>query len=249
MKYLLGTVFALFIYVTTWAQTGTLHSQDGIEVTYNMEFDKAKKKNDVYKLEVTVKNTSSTDYYYVVPRVIDKDGVASTAKSTSDIEFAVVSIGNATGIYTQSIHLKTQPSQYLLEDDTQLYVLKAGEVLREKINFNITADRTPEPKITFKRQFRALSGYKLKLTPQLISGEYLSNCDNVKVTLLYKNDPAIGIRLEEFRDGVSQGNWVMKNKNTFVKETNQEYLFRYYQEGNRITYLEPDGKSCVWLRD
>lgn len=249
MKKAITLLYALSIYISLSAQEKNvlLHEQDGISISYILQFKKAKKKSDLYQLIVITENKSNFDYYYTVPQVIDKYGGYRPTSALKETSIAIIEIKNATMFFTGRGYAKGIKTDLVTKDNSALFELQKGKKYTYSLNFRIRTGVTPEIGMMSINPFRVLSSFALKPTLNDYIGNYQSNCNTNGISLQITKDKDRGTYLTQTTN-TSKSIWLKENDTSFYKESNPDFKLNYNEDDNTFLYTMPDGNYCVWKK-
>lgn len=238
----------LFMIFPVEAQRIPLIKKQGIQISYQLKLNSTKKRNDVYVLNVWATNTTKKDYYYKVPCANSVDTLHPTTERKFT-RFAKVIIGNSTEMFPKKVSLVGDETAFYTPDYAILFKISKGETIHKAVSFRMNIGVKPVIKASFTQPVQTFNLFLLKITPEIIAGNYNSDCNNAKIHLECINDTLKGAHLKEFYNGKYTSDWEMQNSNTYVRSDNPNYFLRYYHKGNSIYMLQPDGRLCQWKKE
>lgn len=242
-------LYALSIYIFSSAQKENvlLNEQDGVSISYILQFKEAKKNSDLYQLSIITENNGDFDYYYTVPQVMDKYGSYRPITTLRESSYAIIEIKNATMLFTGQGYAKGTKTEFVTKDNSALFELQKGGKYTYSLNFRIRTGLKPEIEIMSIKPFRVLSGFALKPTLNDYVGNYQSNCNTNHIYLQITKDKERGTYLTQTTNS-SKSIWLRVSDTEFQNESNPGYRLSYNEDEKTFFYILPDGNQCVWRK-
>lgn len=251
MKVFFLTLAGLMSSFVTSAQTsGTLNSQDGITVTYEVsKVSDNNDKKDKYIIVATAVNTNEYDLYYAVPMTKGTDGKYKL-NSFDNKSFCEVSSKNATGIMGflgESAKLTGEETSINTRGNEVLFRVRKGQTIRADVKFSVKIGQTPIVSNNFRMRLKRMEEFDLPINNSVVNGQWEANCGNVRMNLvLVKND--LGQTMITQTVNGKQQVWFMVSENYFEKPGDKSASLTYNKSANIFTYTNVDGVICIWSK-
>ncbi|MDO6600020.1 hypothetical protein [Tenacibaculum sp. 1_MG-2023] len=225
-----------------------LTSKDGVKITYQLLLEDEGKKKDKYILIVNAINESDIDLYYKVKLIKNKEGKWSLPFISEQKGFTKIKVRNSTGLFGNGQSLFGEQTNLLTIDNSILYKIKKEEIYTQETTFKVKKDKKPLITNTFSKKIKPLDQFDLKISKQMLDGDYLSSCGNIKVNINSGNSTEKGDYLLQTTNG-KQFTWIRSSETTFVRENNSDYTLTFNKDNGTYTYSTSDGITCSWERE
>jgi hypothetical protein len=223
--------------------------KDSVEITYQLLLKGHTSKKDKYILIANAINKSNTDKFYAAPLAKNNPEGHMSTTQTGDSGFTRLKVRNSTGIFGNGASIKGEPTYLLTTSNEAIYVIRKGNSYSQETSFRVIKGNKPLITNTFTKTFQKLSYYDLRLTPKMISGDYVSNCGDIRLNLNASKDETGRDIVIQTING-KQFIWIRKTEDTFVRKNNcNEATLTYNKNNNSFQYSTIDGVYCDWIKD
>lgn len=224
-----------------------LGNKDGIKITYQLLLEDAGKRKDKYILIVNAANEGNTDLYYDVKLTKSNEGNWELPVMPSAKGFSKVLVRNSTGLFGDGQSLIGDLTKLVTTDNSILFELKKGDIYTQETTFKVKKDVKPLITNTFSKTIKELENYDLKISAEMLKGDYVSSCGNIKININVRNSEEKGDFIIQTTNG-KQFVWLRNSETTFVRENNDDYTLTFNKDNNTYTYSTSDGITCNWIK-
>ena len=224
-----------------------LANKNGIKITYQLLLEQKEKKKDKYILIVNAINDSESNLYYEVPLTKDNDGQWNLPYTPEQKGFTKISVRNSTGLFGNGQSIIGDQTTLITTNNSILYEITRGEVYTQETTFKVKTGNTPLITNSFSKTFKDLETFDLKLSADMLKGDYISSCGNIKININVDNTPEKGDYLIQTTNG-KQFIWLRSSETTFIRENNEDYTLTFNKNDNSYNYSTSDGITCSWIR-
>lgn len=244
--FLISIVFGQFVY--SQSSEIVLSELDGVRLSYTLTKIKESKKKIKYNLTIITKNTHNSEVYFAIPTRVSADGKYQISGALEDSRIAHISIDNSTNILSNSFYIRAKRSGYVTTDNRILMSLAANEVVKNSYNFSLKKELLPQISGKVLSKVHPLSDYSLKVTPKLIEGIYVSNCDyRDTMDLRAQYSLKAGDYLQEFKRNRGYNVWTQFGENEFHYKDMPSTLFVYDKKLKQLV-LYTENSNCIWRK-
>lgn len=222
-------------------------NKDGINVTYQLILEKETKKKDKYILIVNAINEGETDLYYSVALTKNKEGKWQLPYTPSEKGFTKIKARNSTGIFGNGQSIIGDQTKLITTGNSVIYKIKKGNIYTRETTFKVKTGVKPLITNTFTKTFKNLDDFDLKISSDMLNGDYTSSCGNMKITINVDNSTERGDYILQTTNG-KQFIWIRKSETTFTRENSEDYTLTYNKSNNTFSYSTSDGITCIWSK-
>lgn len=250
MKTKLFLIITLFIFISGFGQEEKkVGEKNGVAVTYQLLLKGQTSKKDKYLLIVNVVNNSEKDVYYKVPLIKDsKTGKLNLPYLGEQLGFTKIKVRNSKGLFGNGKSIIGEFTNLLTTDNQAVYIIKKGSIYNQETSFSTSKGVKPLVTNSFTKVLGDISEYDLMLTAEILNGEFVSSCGNMKININAATDAIRGDHLVQTTNG-RQFIWVRKTEESFVRENSNDYTLTYNKNTNSYNYSTADGIFCEWVRE
>jgi len=224
-----------------------LGSKNGIKITYQLLLEQEGKKKDKYILIVNAINDTQSNLFYEVPLSKDTNGKWILPIIPEQKGFTKISVRNSTGLFGNGQSIIGDQTKLLTTNNSILYEIKRGEIYTQETTFKVRKGNKPLITNLFSKTLKDLEVFDLQLSADMLKGDYLSSCGNLKVNINVSNSPEKGDYLIQTTNG-KQFLWLRSSETTFTRENSQDFTLTFNKDNNTYNYSTSDGISCSWTK-
>ncbi|WP_299064464.1 hypothetical protein [uncultured Polaribacter sp.] len=225
----------------------SLGEKKGVKITYQLLLQEEQKKKDKYILIVNSNNENNSDLYYEVPLVKNNNGELSLPFTPEEQGFTKIRVRNSTGLFGDGKSIIGEQTKLITTNNSILFKIKKGSVLTQETTFKVKKGVKPLVTNSFKKTLKELKDFDLKISPEMLNGDFISSCQEIKVNILFQNSAEKGDYLIQTTNG-KQFIWTRKNNTTFIRENSSDFTIIFNKSNNTFNYSTSDGITCVWSK-
>ncbi|MHB0756973.1 hypothetical protein [Polaribacter sp. M15] len=222
-----------------------LGEKNGIKVTSQLLLEEEQKKKDKYILIVNSTNENSSDLYYEVPLVKNNNGELSLPFTPEEQGFTKIKVRNSTGLFGNGKSIIGEQTNLFTTNNSVLFKIKKGSVLTQETTFKVKKGVKPLITNSFTKTLKYLKDFDLKISTEMLNGNFVSSCQDIKVNILAQNSVEKGDFLIQTTNG-KQFIWIRTNNTTFVRENSEDFTLIFNKSNNTYNYSTSDGITCIW---
>lgn len=244
------TIIIAFLLITikvSSQEEKQLANKDGVKITYQLLLTEEGKKKDNYILIVNAINESNVDLYYTVPLIKNNTGQWSLPYTPSEKGFTKINVRNSTGLFGDGQSLIGDQTNLFTTNNSLLFELKSGNIYSQETSFKVLKGQKPLITNTFSNTLKILSDFDLLISAEMLNGDYISSCGDIKININTQNSPEKGDYLLQTTNG-NQFIWIRSSETSFVRENNPDYTLTFNKNDNSYTYSTSDGINCSWIK-
>tara|TARA_R110002049_G_scaffold56399_1_gene155529 strand:+ start:387 stop:1136 length:750 start_codon:yes stop_codon:yes gene_type:complete len=222
-----------------------LGEKKGINITYQLLLQEEQKKKDKYILIVNSTNENISDLYYEVQLVKNNSGELSLPFIQEEQGFTKIKVRNSTGLFGDGKSIIGEQTNLITTNNSILFKIKKGSVLTQETTFKVKKGVKPMITNSFNKTLKELKDFDLKISTEMLNGNFVSSCQEIKVNILFQNSVEKGDYLIQTTNG-KQFIWTRTNNTTFVRENSNDFTIIFNKSNNTFNYSTSDGITCVW---
>ena len=247
MKKLFLIVLVLTSYTIFSQEEKVLSVKYGVKITYQLVLEEEGGKKDKYILIVNATNNSSNDLYYPIKIETDDTVKALNSLMTGSTGFTKIKVRNSTGWFGDGKSISGASTDFITVNNNRLYKLNAGGVYSQETTFKVRHGKKPILTNSFSKVLQKLDAFNLAITPQMLTGNYVSSCGNTAISITAKKSQDKGDHLIQATNG-KQFIWLKTADGSFKRENNNGITLTYNKSTASYTYATLDGISCNWSK-
>jgi len=223
-----------------------INDQDGIYVTYELTKIEENSKKETYLAIIKAENKNDFDVFYSVPLTTQANGSKSVGILQSK-GFSQIAVRNGTGFFGDYQTLVGTETNLITNDNFILFTIPKGKFVTGEKEFKVKKGVKPIITNTFLMPFKKLDLFDIAINETSISGEWISNCGGIQMSLsLGKNEKGETI-LQQSVNG-KQNFWKKLNASLFEKINDKNVTLSFNKANNTFNYATTDGVACVWSK-
>ncbi|WP_299148140.1 hypothetical protein [uncultured Dokdonia sp.] len=224
-----------------------VYNRDGLKISYQLILEAEGKKKDKYILLVNALNENNYDLYYDVPLYKNNQGQWNLPLTPQERGFTKIDIRNSTGLFGNGQSIIGDQSNFFTNNHTILFNIRQGGVYTQETTFKVKSGVKPIITNSINSVLKKIDEFDLMLSAEMLNGNYVSSCGNIRINISASNSEARGDFLIQTTNG-SQFFWIKKSETTFVRENNSGLTLTYNKSDNSFTYSSSDGIVCDWIK-
>ena len=224
-----------------------LANKDDIKISYQLLLEEEGKKKDSYILIVNALNESDSDLYYEVSLTKNNQGQWELPIFPEEKGFTKVLVRNSTGLFGDGQSLIGNETDLITTDNTMLFHFKKGDILTQETTFKVKTGKKPLITNTFNKVLKPLENFDLKISGDMLNGDYISSCGDIKININAQNSEEKGDYLLQTTNG-NQFIWLRISETTFVRENSDNLTLIFNKDHNNFAYSTTDGINCSWVK-
>lgn len=221
-----------------------LGEKNGIKISYQLLLEEEQKSKDKYILIVNSTNENDSDLYYEVP-LVENNGELSLPFTPEEQGFTKIKVRNSTGLFGNGKSIIGEQTNLFTTSNTILFKVKKGSVLTQETTFKVKNGIKPLITNTFTKTLKKIQDFDLKISAEMLNGNFVSSCQDIKVNILAQNSVEKGDFLIQTTNG-KQFIWIRTNNTTFVRENSEDFTIIFNKSNNTYNYSTSDGITCIW---
>jgi len=225
-----------------------LSNKDGVKITYQLLLEDQGKKKDSYLLIVNATNTNDKDLYYKVALNQNQNGQFELPYAPSERGFTKITVRNSTGLFGDGQSIIGNETKLMTTNNEQLFKIGKGDIYSQETTFKVKKGIKPLLTNLFNKTLQVLEDFDLKISQDMLDGNYTSSCGDLKVNISTQNSEEKGEHLIQTTNG-KQFVWLQTTESTFERENNTGYTLVFNKKNNTYTYATSDGITCTWTKN
>lgn len=244
------TIIAALLFYTfkiSAQEEKVLATKNGIKISYQLLLEKEEKKKDKYILIVNAVNETNSNLYYEIPLIKDQNGNWDLPYLPEESGFTKIEVRNSTGLFGNGQSIIGDQTSSMTTNNSILFEIKSGEIYSQETTFRVKTGDSPLITNSFSKTIKNLELFDLQLSADMLNGDYISSCADIKININAYNSPEKGDYLIQTTNG-KQFFWIRSSETSFVRENSQGYTLTFNKNDNSYTYSTSDGITCIWKK-